>query len=322
MKNTIVTKKIGQHGIIDRFNELSIDPRPTEIKNRKVLSEIPEKKALDQQIIIKSAHNAKARDALSKMVTARKYIKDGETLSKITEDKKITDQIAINIERANAVLTEEDKKYKGFQAQSKACDYELDKLGRAFESKRRDHIRANPIYGHPRKNEVVITDSKYKELKALFDNLKNEQIKVTLEKIYSIVCEEVGKEPIKAPFQKLVNYEIIPDFRGCQYFYQIDALWVSSEIITKLGITKTDISLENSIEKKDLTTEQSEEIRIQFLDAKQKENEKQAMVANALARAGQMKNELEIQDKTAAKALSESKAWYQSELEKIELKYG
>ncbi len=47
------------------------------------------------------------------------------------------DKILINVERAKVVLSEETKKHDSFVAQAKACDPELEILGRAFHEKKK-----------------------------------------------------------------------------------------------------------------------------------------------------------------------------------------
>ena len=314
--NTIKTKQIGSHTIIDRFDKLPIDPELTRLGNKTTISKFAEKIALDEKLTKKNAYNAKANDATSKIRVAAKYINDAKTLVNFADDdaKK---QIAINIERANAIISSEETNRLNSVAQSSACDCEINDLGNALECRRRDHIRENPLHSHPRKNEVVLTDAKYTELKALFDARENQQICVTLEMIDTVIQEAIGDIPeIKSPIPKFISHEIIDDFIGCQYFFNDGKFWIESEIITELGVTKEN---ENAMELKDLLPEQQEEIRIQKLTPEQKESEKLGAIQGALSRAGMMKNELEIVGDP--EFLAKSQEFYQTTVAEIETKY-
>jgi hypothetical protein len=114
--------------------------------------------------------------------------------------------------------------------------------------------------------------------------------------------------------------EKIIDNRG-KIFWNKNEKWEKT-IIDILGIEKP----ENSIEEKNLTEEQKMEIteqleteRIENLSAVEKEKEKDLRIQGAIVRAGQMKNELEIQGDNAA--LKKAQAWLLEETEKINLIY-
>lgn len=327
MKNTIKIKKVGSRSIIDGFVKRTIDTQMTGLSNKKVLSELPEQQAVDQKVAVKNGHNIKARNASSKMRVAKKRVKDAEILLTMTDSEEEKSYINITIERANAVFDAETKNLESFNVASKGCDVELDELGRACDVKRKSHIKANPIYCHPGKNQVAVSDEKCQELKALFDARENQQIALTIETEQLVVLEEVGKDPITAPFLKLISHEVIADFRGCQYFYlDLDENWVASEVITDLGVTMETVVVDefhgSAIESKDLNDGQREEIRVQGLTVEGKDAEKAAAIDSSANAAGSMKTKLEIQGSTAAKALTDSKAWYQIEVDKIEVKYG
>ncbi|NIA28349.1 MAG: hypothetical protein GWP06_00375 [Actinobacteria bacterium] len=327
MKNTIKIQQIGSHSIIDRFDTLPIDTAMTELRNRKAISELPEQIAVNQKVADKNRHTKKARSAAGKLRIAQRYINDAPAVLALAEgDEKATSYINIGIERAKAVVTNESKNFESFNAASKGCDHDINELGRICDHKRREHIKANPIYSHPRKNEVVIDDAKFDELKAVF-NKQNEKIKVILETYEDVVITAIGdQQEVKAPFQRLISHEIIADFRGCQYFYlDLDEKWIESETITDLGVTMETVVAndfhDSAIERKDLSPEQSEEIRIQGLTAEQKEVEKAGAIEIALNQAAAMKTKLEIQGSTAAKALTDSKAWYADQETAIGAKY-
>lgn len=325
MKNSLKYKQEGALTIIDRFDELPIDGKMTEIANREAISKFPESAQIIEKMNIKKGHHVKAKAAKKVIRLGKQRIADGQTLLKMTDNDKEKELINIRIAGAQKVIEDEIKKESTFLKAADSVDPELNQLNRVHREKTKDLIRSNPIYCHPRKNEIALPDAKFNELKALFKSLNNQQISLVIEMEDLVVIDEVGKEPIKAPFAKLVSHELIDDYRGNQYFYN-DGQWVASEVITQLGVTKSTVVPDEyeaeAIESKDLTDEQREEIRLQGLTGDQKTTEKESAIQSALSQAAQMKTELEIQGSTAAKALTDSKAWYNEQVALIEAKYG
>ena len=66
MKNTIRTKQIGSFTIIDRFDQLPIDPEMTRLKNKSSIDNMPEVSEINQKIITKKMHSTKAGNAMNK----------------------------------------------------------------------------------------------------------------------------------------------------------------------------------------------------------------------------------------------------------------
>ena len=321
---TIRFKQIGSYTIIDRFDELTIDTETTRLKNKSIVEAFPEKIAVNEKVNIKRGFDIKATDALQKGRTANKYIKDAETLLNIAQDQETKDKILVNIERAKTIFSEETAKRDGFLTQVKACKSELTTLNRAFDLKRRDHIRVNPIYCYPRKNEVVLPDSKFDEVKAMYDNRSNEQVSITIDMIDTVVQDAIGEQPeIKMNVPEFVTYTSIPDYRGKEIWFQDAGNWLKLDPVDiGVDISAGDIIYEDLTDTQRLEVDVKKEVyRIEAFTAEQKTAEKDQKIAGVLAQAAQMKVELEIQGSTAAKALIDSKAWYNAQVALIEVKY-
>lgn len=154
-------------------------------------------------------------------------------------------------------------------------------------------------YFKPRSSEIIKTSDEIKELKEKLKNKgDNEQI--------------------------TVNGETIPDNRGKQFFYK-DTLgeWVKTDIIVVVNVTRDSVIPDRyralAIEKKDLSAEQAEEIRIQLLTDEEKEKEVAFVKNSAMNQAINKRSGLEILGDT--EALEKSQIFYQKVLTEIDEKY-
>jgi hypothetical protein len=286
---TLRCEKVGEYLIFDRFDFAVIDPEMTRMANQKALSELSEKSAITQKIAEKFSYEKKRTQLESQIRMAR--------------------------HKGNSIDSEV-KSLETVRASTICCDDELRKLNASLSSKTRDILRNNPVFGH-RRNEIRLSEDEYQELNSLASSLENEQIVLKVEWENLVVIDEKGKEPVKALFPKLVDYEKIPDLRGKIYFWKIAGLWEFSEAATRLG--DVPVIPDNAIEKDDLTSEQLEEVRIQCLSTENKEIEKNQILAEILTRAAIMKSELEIQGD--ADALTKSQKWHKEQVQLIEEKY-
>ena len=215
------------------------------------------------------------------------------------------------------------KKEKQHKKALDGCDVKINKLNKICKDRIIEHKRQNPIYSHPPANQIPVDPGQKLEFEQL-QGVENQQIVIDFETVQKEVLKEVGKDPIMALFLEYVGNSTIEDFRGCQYFFQDNQnVWVESEVITDLGVTVETVVVDDfqaqAIERRDLTQEQSEEIRIQKLSPEDKETEKQSAIAKALQDSVDMRSGLEIQ--SDPDALSKSQTWYTDKVAEIELKY-
>jgi hypothetical protein len=286
----IKTKTIGEHTIIDGLGIPAIDPKETQKKCLPMIKKTAEAENCNQKIAAKASKESAAAKAFNE---ARILLDNGK---KSEADLK-------------------NAEYRMHLDHAKTCNSELIELNRILNLKARDILKKNPVYFSAKPNEIFLPE--------------NDETNVLIDKW-------MGKAQNK---QILIDGNEIDDFRGCQYFYQIEEMqaipldqqtdigkWVESEVITDLGVDKNtvvadDYYQDQAIEKKDLTPEQSEEIRIQFLSPEDKEAEKNAKIDEVLQESIKMRSGLEIQGIEPAQALSDSQAWYNNQVNLIEAKY-
>ena len=292
---TLRYKQVGERLIFEKFDVLPIDPEMTRIANQQTLAELPEQVAASQKIAEKFGHE-QARRRIERTIRVAQY----------------------NQAKGSAqIITEESKKLETTAALITCCNNDLNALNANMTAKRKQIIKGNPIYSHPRKNEIQLTDAEEQGLRAMLATLENEQIELKIKWSDQVVISEAGKEPVTAPSPELVGYQKIADLRGVEYFWKAGDLWEYATGITELGVVPTLPG--GAIEKSDLTPEQAEEIRVQGLSGEEKEIEKTSMLAANLSRAAMMKVELDIQGD--ADSLPKSQAWHQEQIAVIEQKY-
>jgi hypothetical protein len=175
-------------------------------------------------------------------------------------------------------------------------EQELYPLAKELDKKYEEMLTQNAIYFNLPPTDFFISDEEAEIIKNLMIEATQEGAVVTKEK------------------------EKIVDNRG-KIFWKKDEEWEKTNIDV-LGVEKP----VDSIEEKNLTEEQKKEIveqleteRIENLSTVEKEKEKDLRIQGAIVRAGQMKNELEIQGDN--KALEKAQSWLAEETEKINLIY-
>lgn len=123
-----------------------------------------------------------------------------------------------------------------------------------------------------------------------------------------------------------INGVTIPDFRGCQYFFDDGNQWVESEIITALNVTKETVVVDEYQDQAcawdELEPQYQEEIRLQRMSQEEKVIEFESKKESLLAAASKMRSELEITGTTPASSLTQSREFYNAELEILQTKYG
>jgi hypothetical protein len=320
---TIRIKTIGQHTIIEKFDQLPIDPEATRLANREAMNALDENEPVRQKIAQKSAFHAKSQKALGLARTYDNHInnKDVYLANATTDEQRM--QVNLQHEQFKEMKAKEQKDFVDFQNQCKACDAELIELNATLETAKRKYKKEHPLFAHPRKNELALDAEQFQALNQMFaGKSENEQIVVQSTTIDFVINAET-QQKVQIPVLDGTG-SVIEDFIGKQYFFKDgDGNWIASEVISELGVTKQTVVVdgyeEQAVEKAELTPEDLEEYRVQELTPEQKEAEKTAAIASVLAQAGQMKTELEIQGDPDA--LAKSQAWYSEQVALIEAKY-
>lgn len=189
------------------------------------------------------------------------------------------------------------------------------------------------------KAEMEKFNSIQTELLPLATTLKSEFTRLTLEHAVYFnlpegeeLCEDDAADEISAALESaasngsvvaLQGGEIVEvvDNRGKRFYHQSGGRWVCAEI-TKLGET----AKKSAIAESDLSEaqraeiiEQAETDRIAALKSTDKEKEKNQVIAGLKSQAAQLKSEYEIEGD--AEALTKAQAWYQEQVQVVELKY-
>jgi hypothetical protein len=337
------TEKIGDHQIITGLKPLAIDPRATQsacavliygtdaegdgndgIKELKPLRKKQEQSnRLLQEIAQAKTHGKKLAEQSEKQKKELRSIMDQRELANRNSEHKVT----------LSALKEQERIYNLKKANFEQCQTELKPLISDFNQTAKEILRENPVYCEPNQGEYVDPETLFMggtaaELDAQERELQDQdgnKIKhpdISVPNFDELIQKWMSKSDNE---QVTISGEVLEDFRGKQYFYKADGIWIESEVISQLGVTKNTVVVEKyqdqAVEKYELTPEQLEEIRVQNLSAEEKTAEKENAIDDAATQAATMRSKLEIQGATATKAKTDAQAWYSEQLTLIEAKY-
>jgi len=241
------------------------------------------------------------------------------------------------------VLKSEIKKtdaYKNGKALFKEIDEKLKSAADSFrfskeaktESEQKKHWKDHEY-------RLIQVEELREKLRPILSEMKDAEKKIIEEKaIYfepnpkkeKIISDEEFKDILVKLKTALENGKIIDidgneyaNNVGVEFYHKVSKKWVYVKI--------NDYGVEipsSAILIKNLTSEQKTEIaeqtnieRISALSATDKASEKDAAIEGLGHQAATMRSSLEIQGISAAKALTQSQDWYNTELQKIEVKY-
>lgn len=188
----------------------------------------------------------------------------------------------------NGYVTE----YQQSLEKSKAIENELKEFIAPLQTKRQELIFKHAVYFTPKQGEFIITpeEAELIENAMITANLHNNFLDVNMQEI----CDNRGKTA----------------------WIKSGGKWSKREI-TKIG---DEIKSGEITEINDEIIAQLETERISKLSAKEKEAEKTAAINSIGSQAAFMRSTLEIQGDSSA--LSKSQEWYNTEVEKVNKKYG
>jgi len=332
---TIKTKEIDGLTIIVGAGMLSIDSVATKLAATKEIIELPETIEMIGQAKKKTTHQKAAHMA---MATGRGLIE----IKKTEEAKKKTPEVLNDPDKANACfikikecdagIIKSESEYKNQAGAANVVNEEIKVILPEFDRKQKDIKRKNPVFCLPNAGEYVDTGVKFLFPADMTDDQKKLECDgVTLpdgQGVDSLLSLFLGKSENE---QISLAGKNVDDFRGCKYWYQIPAgdivdagKWIESEKIVKLGNTMKTVVVDDyediAINEKDLTPEQSEEIRFQALTAENKLIEFDQKKAGLMAQTVTMMNELIILNDPDS--LAKSQKFYNTELEKLKIVYG
>lgn len=221
---------------------------------------------------------------------------------KSVESKKQELSIILNmaaqaLKNARTAKTQSEKngyvtEYQQSLEKSKAIENELKELIAPLQAKQQELILKHAVYFQPKEGEVIISTA---------DAVKIEN---------AMIAATVNNKFLD------VNLKEICDNRGKTAWLKSGGKWSKREI-TKIG---DEIKSGEITEINDEIIAQLEAERIASLSASDKVKEKESIIASLKTQAVQMRMGLEIQNDKDA--LKKSQDWYNSEVGKVEIKYG
>jgi len=200
----------------------------------------------------------------------------------------------------NTVASEnQDKIALGHVGTLNTINEELKSFALAINEKAKEILRGNPVFFEARENEVIKSQTELDDLNQKF----------------------AGKTENQA---LLEDGSFVDDFRGTSYHKKTSGTWAETPIIA-LAVkkaTSTKYTDELTDTEKTEIADQKEDTRVTALSAEEKTAEYDAKVESLLSESVTMRGELEIQGVSAADALTQSQAFYDTELDKLQTKYG
>jgi len=291
---SLKTETIDDYTIITGFQNRPIDPRETQ---KQSASEIL---ASDEMIALRAKQEDQDRFMI-KLGEARK--KSVYHLSLVDDDNDVT--------KNKKASENQDKIAEGLVGTLNVVNEELKPLAVAVVEKTKDILRSNPVFfdeavdpetgnlAGPRKDEVIKTERELNDLLTKFSAKTENQVLI-----------EEGS--------------YIDDFRGKVFYKKTSGKWIRTTIenlnVKKTTGSKFDDELTES--EKTEVDEQEEVVRIDGLTSEEKTAEYDSANESLLSESINLRNKLEIQGKTAAKALADSQTFYNTELDKLKSKYG
>jgi len=339
----IKTETIGDFQIITGIKPLAIDPRAMQsscavliygtdaegdgndgIKELQPLRKKQEQSnRLLQEIAQAKVQGKKLALQIEKQKKELRSIVDPRELANRNSEHKVT----------LSALKEQERIYNLKKANFEQCQAELKPLVSEFNQAAKEILRKNPVYCEPNQGEYVDSETLFMggtaaELDAQERELEDQEGNKIKHPDISVqnFDELVQKWMARAENEQVsIDGEVLDDFRGKQYFYKAEGIWIESEVISQLGVTKNTVVVDEyqdqAVERSELTPEQLEEIRVQNLSPEEKAAEKENAIDAAATKAATMRSKLEIQGAAATKAKSDAQAWYSEQLILIEAKY-
>lgn len=203
----------------------------------------------------------------------------------------------VNIDKNKAAATKQDKIASDLVGVINTCNEELKPLATACKEKTKEILRSNPVFFEARKDEVIKSESELIDLLQKFAGKTENQ-------------------------SLLEDGSFIDDFRGKVFHKKTSGIW-SETSINALGVKKSaNTTYTNELTESEKTeiAEQKESDRINGLSSEEKMAEYDEKVASLLSESTVMRSKLEIQGE--AEALTQSQTFYNTELDKLKLKYG
>ena len=209
----------------------------------------------------------------------------------------VLNQAASAMKNARDSKTQSDKnkfvaEYQQNLEKSKSIQEDLKLLIAPLQGKEKELIQKHAVYFQPKEGETVITTEEAETIETAMQNATSNNKFLD------------------------VNLKEICDNRGKTAWSKSGGKWSKREI-TKIG---DEIKAGEITEVNDEIIAQLESERIASLTPLEKSKEKESIIASLKTQAVQMRMGLEIQNDKDA--LKKSQEWYNSEAQKVEIKYG
>lgn len=284
---TILIENIDGYDVIKGFGNLTIDQVSTRQKTKEKMRDTQEFKTIESNYtrIKEKREQIQACSKIQKEVIFKVESRYREK-NKIAIGVKIDDTF-LKLEQTElekAKINEQGERIKGFLNDLNDMNTNLQKYIGDYQKKENEIYLADPVYFEPRIGEEVIDDETFKILSVKFDQAVKDGNKI----------DKTG--------------QLIIDKRGTQYLKEGKICKVE-----KLGEDVDGPLLP------ELTAEELETERYKYMSLEEIDTEKQGIINSIAAQAAGMRSQLEIQGDS--QALEKAQMWYNSEVEKVELKY-
>lgn len=319
---TIKYQEIDGRIIYAGVDTLPVDPVVTQKVADAAIVETDEYKTIAVKAAEKQQHSVKAAEYKKKAVALYVAAEQAKAIGDTTNAAKF---------EAGQVKAEQEM--KNYQGAAGVLNTELQELKPAFTELVKQTRRDNMQYVGARKNEII-ADQEIVEAIIAAALAKEEntvlELDTEIRETITIAADDeagTGEEQVLNLYSlKSSTVTAVTDYRGKQYFYKADGVWVESEIISSIGVTKETVVVDKyqdvCIEKNDLSDVQLEEIRIQKLTAEELQTEYESRYNSLVAQAAQKKNELEITGSSSEDALKTAQEWLATETAALKALYG
>jgi len=323
---TIRFKEENGFKIIERFDELPIDPVRTQRVANKIINKLSEVKEINNLISFSRSYREKSVMAEARILSSQKIQAAAESLLERTKIEFEKTNLNIQIQRSKSLISDEKKNKGIFDAKIKEFEGKILEFHKILDKKRAEILKENTVYAFLHKNEIALTNDEFEEISSVFNNKGPcEQIAIEFDEIESIVVEADENQPeIRDIVRKIKGSpRLINDMRGKQFFWKDQSgKWHKSKD-AKLGERKDDLIPSEfhdiAFEQHELDDDSKEEIRIQSLDTDQKAHEKEQKIREILRESAIKRMELEIEGNPDALKISQD--FYKTEMIALEKKF-
>jgi hypothetical protein len=325
---TIKTKSIDSYQIITGIGQLAICPECTREIAKDKIAALPETAALAEKAGKQAACGQRIRSAEDSIKNIFELKKNAE-IGLINAEKESDDQMYLfhknQIKKYDKDIADYEKKRADEIRNAQLIESEMLVILPELQKKTKEIKRNNPIYFMPSQSGEYIDVGLNVSHQIGPEGHEHDELLAVQVPDGQTVDGLISKWMAKGENQQIdINGVVIPDFRGCQYYFHDGSKWIESEIITALNVTKETVVVDDfeefAVTWDELTDEEKEEIRFQRLSDEEKKLE-YTQKKSALAQAAQTM-ETSLKFDGIPDYVEQAQKFYNTELAILNEKYG